>query len=337
MHAARRLTVPHPLAARAMSAAPSWFPADAASAQRVAEQAMTLNLARHYNTAAKSLVTWFVGAMPTSYFRETSMEVGIDHLKAIDRCPHSGFRASSVHSRLPNGTQELSYLRPADVENTADRLSELISGLPAEAQQTLQRVKVFTSNDRQLQIFSFQHGAPAPAVELSQFLRDGGGGGGGGGPTGGSAALLRNYVNPENINHYLTLRHKQCRLGNGGITDDHGSIFIERKTAPGTAENLYGFYGAFSNVGTGAVAAAIADQVALDSARIHSFHLDRVADSERGTNMLFMEVGTCPSNEDAADCYKAAQRTRWQIIRKVQILRGGGGSADLPEPQAAAA
>ena len=103
-------------------------------------------------------VPWFLKNMPASYFRQTSYNTRLEHVKAIAALKDTEMELSlDIKSKLPNGGRVLTYIRP---ENKTGLLLALLKGLPVYEGKILSRVQLYTTEDNSmcLNMFSFAFG-----------------------------------------------------------------------------------------------------------------------------------------------------------------------------------
>jgi len=296
----------------------AWVPEDAAGLHRVTTAAMEKDLLEHYQNAAKGVVSWFAGHMPPAYFRETCMKSGLAHMKSIPQRPDApNFSISEARctADLGNGVTELSFVQPGDVANTAQSLQRLLADLPSDIRDKLQRIKVFTSSDDRLHIFTFTYGPlMEPSASLVDYLRQFS-----------VDSQMENmpiklrFTNPENINHFVTLRHRQCRLSEGkNSAGPHHSIFVERRGSEGSKPGKFNFYCSFTGLSPASLAERTAKKIIEDGFVLRNFHLDAIkeeAPHEPLTNLLFLDahspVDLANGSPDAS--WRAAQDLRWRL------------------------
>ena len=127
----------------------SWQAKTDEEVQRVTTTAMIHELTTAHTNAIASTVPWFLKTMPASYFRQTSYETRLEHLKAIAAMKNAQMELSlNITSSLPDGSDVVTFIRK---ENSKGLLNELLEELPNyQGKKTLSRVGMYKAADNSM-------------------------------------------------------------------------------------------------------------------------------------------------------------------------------------------
>jgi hypothetical protein len=101
-------------------------------------------------------VPWFMQNMPSSYFKQTSRQTRVEHIKAVAALRDTDMDLSlTMKSSLPDGRRVMTFIRP---ENKAGLLLSLLPQLPRYEDRNLSRVQLYTMSDGGMCLNMFTYG-----------------------------------------------------------------------------------------------------------------------------------------------------------------------------------
>jgi len=139
----------------------AWVPKKARKLEHMAVTSMQFTMAQEHQKVAETTVPWFLGTLPSAYFREVSEATRHQHLRAVIALKglDQDIQLTLKSTNMSTGDVDVTFMSTdARVGALHGMLTKMNSVQPPSEATSLVRVKVFSSYDNSLAVNIFTYG-----------------------------------------------------------------------------------------------------------------------------------------------------------------------------------